>query len=639
MSDKKKIFLSHKGKDKQLVRDFKKTLETIGYEPWLDEDAMPAGTSLERGILQGMKDSCAVVFFITPSFKDEGYLESEINYAIQEKRNKKDKFSIITLQFVDDSGEKGSIPELLKPYVWKTPKNSLEALREIIRSLPIIPSNFAWRKEVENVLIEPGFQSNDIQLSEEAQQILRKASTDPDGMIFKVTYFEGKDIQTNRESLIPDDNVRTIAKWEDALTELINSQYIRQTDRQGKIFRVTSKGYDIADELKKFEFIKSPYRSGNLIQELEQGNTKMFFGRDETIQQLKQILIDHDDSLVILYGQRRTGKSCLMKYIQKRKIFEPNLTVIFLDMQGLSSEQRFYESVLSQIQAITRVSQKINIYVNEFDDFADSLNTLLQGVSTGILIMIDELESITNKHFKYTSISDGYEFLQRIRSLIQHTPLVKFVLAGTDGLRAMINDYHNPLFKAGRTLHIAFLHSQDARNLIIKPLADTVSYTDDAITLIQDATFNHPYFIQCICQRLIDILNEDERYFITNTDVQQAIDDLQKTETDMFEYVWEITDQIEHITLSIIAQEIKGRTWISIDQIEKTLANNNYQIKEYILDTSIKTLIQKDIVLESNSGLEYTIPIGLLRTWLQIHKPLSRVRREVSAYQRESLPS
>ena len=390
---------------------------------------------------------------------------------------------------------------------------------------------------------------------------------------------------------------------------------------------------------KPFEFIKSPYRSGNLIQELEQGNTKMFFGRDETILRLKQILIDHDDSLIILYGQRRTGKSCLMKYIQKKKIFEPNLAVIFTDMQGLSSEQRFYESVLSQIQAITQANQQINIDVNSFDDFSDSLNTLLQRVSTGILIMIDELECINNKHFKYTSISGGHEFLQRIRSLIQHTPLVKFALAGTDGLRAMINDYHNPLFKAGRALHIAFLHSQDARNLITKPLADTVSYTEEAITLIQDATFNHPYFIQCICQRLIDILNENERYLITDIDVKQAIDDLQKTETDMFEYVWEITNQTEHITLSIIAQEIKGRTWISIDQIEKILADNNYQIQGDILDTSIKKLIQKDIVLESNSGLEYTIPIGLLRTWLQRYKPLSRVRREFSVYQRESLSS
>jgi hypothetical protein len=50
---------------------------------------MPAGTSPDRALLQGMKDSCGVVFFVTPSFKDEGFLESEINYAMQQKREKK----------------------------------------------------------------------------------------------------------------------------------------------------------------------------------------------------------------------------------------------------------------------------------------------------------------------------------------------------------------------------------------------------------------------------------------------------------------------------------------------------------------------------------------------------------------------
>ena len=121
ISDAKKIFLSHRSADKAKVVDFKKTLELLGYEPWLDEDAMPAGTSLERGLLQGMKESCGVVFFITPSFRDEGYLQTEIDYAVQEKRKKEDKFAIITLLFDSDDDGRAQIPELLESYVWKAP--------------------------------------------------------------------------------------------------------------------------------------------------------------------------------------------------------------------------------------------------------------------------------------------------------------------------------------------------------------------------------------------------------------------------------------------------------------------------------------------------------------------------------------
>ncbi len=105
---------------------------------------MPAGTSLDRGILQGFKDSCAVIFFMTPNFKDEGYLETEIDYAMREKREKGDRFQIITL-VIGSREQKIDVPELLKTYVYKLPNSDLEGLREIIRALPIRVGEVTWR--------------------------------------------------------------------------------------------------------------------------------------------------------------------------------------------------------------------------------------------------------------------------------------------------------------------------------------------------------------------------------------------------------------------------------------------------------------------------------------------------------------
>lgn len=139
------IFLSHKGADKPSVRRFFTALKAIGFDPWLDEDAMTAGTELERGILQGFKDSCAAVFFITPNFVDEGYLRTEVNYAMGEKRSKGDRFAIITIVFADKKGKKGTVPDLLKQYVWKEPGTELEALNEILRALPVEPGEPRWK--------------------------------------------------------------------------------------------------------------------------------------------------------------------------------------------------------------------------------------------------------------------------------------------------------------------------------------------------------------------------------------------------------------------------------------------------------------------------------------------------------------
>lgn len=141
-----RIFLSHKGADKPLVREFKSTLEMLGFSPWLDEDAMSAGAELERSILKGFEESCAAIFFVTPNYKDENFLASEVDYAIQEKRKKGDKFSIITLVYQEDDCT-GEVPALLHRYVWKQPKSDLESLKEILKALPIQTGDVYWKNQ------------------------------------------------------------------------------------------------------------------------------------------------------------------------------------------------------------------------------------------------------------------------------------------------------------------------------------------------------------------------------------------------------------------------------------------------------------------------------------------------------------
>lgn len=256
MNDSKRVFLSHKSVDKDLVIDFKETLELLGYEPWLDEEAMPAGTPLERGLNQGMKDSCAVIFFITPEFKDEGFLEIEIDYAIQEKRNKGDKFAIITLQFVGKDGEEASIPNLLRRYVYKTPKSHLEALREIVRALPVVPGPVPgpidWHERITGVTTGSQQTSTAAELSDEAKEILREAVSSPT-LIEYIHTVHVEQIHAGRKNMIPEDaDTRTIIFWKDSLKELQQRGYIRDrriNGTSGVFFEVTRKGYEAADEL------------------------------------------------------------------------------------------------------------------------------------------------------------------------------------------------------------------------------------------------------------------------------------------------------------------------------------------------------------------------------------------------------
>ena len=248
-SNSKKIFLSHKGSDKSMVVDFKETLKLLGYDPWIDDDAMPAGARVDRAISQGMIDSCAVVFFITASFQDKGYLQAEIDLAVQQKREKEDRFSIITLVFSGAGGKVAGIPDLLKPYVWKSPRTPLEALREIVRALPVAPGTVDWRdKKTDFTATQMKQAPAVVGMPEEAKTILC-AAVEANGVIMHIRTFGGEHIQVGDKDVIPDQEPRTLANWKAGLEELRSHRYIMGQGYEGEMYKVTKAGYEAADTL------------------------------------------------------------------------------------------------------------------------------------------------------------------------------------------------------------------------------------------------------------------------------------------------------------------------------------------------------------------------------------------------------
>lgn len=132
----KRIFLSHKSSDKPLVREYRDILKALGFEPWMDEDDIKAGDKIHRSLYQGIKESCAAIFFVTENYKDERYLQNEIDYAITEATDRGERFRIITLVFVEKL-EIDLIPKLLQQYVFKQVSSQFEGLKVILKGLPL----------------------------------------------------------------------------------------------------------------------------------------------------------------------------------------------------------------------------------------------------------------------------------------------------------------------------------------------------------------------------------------------------------------------------------------------------------------------------------------------------------------------
>lgn len=84
-------------------------------------------------------------------------------------------------------------------------------------------------------------------LSTEARILLKEASLDDHGSILYVRYIGGTAIQINGKNVIPSGERREVAKWEQALSELVALDLVVERGQKGEYFELTNHGYQIAE--------------------------------------------------------------------------------------------------------------------------------------------------------------------------------------------------------------------------------------------------------------------------------------------------------------------------------------------------------------------------------------------------------
>jgi hypothetical protein len=84
-------------------------------------------------------------------------------------------------------------------------------------------------------------------LSPEARVLLKEASQDRGGTIIHARYIGGTAIQTNGKNLVPSNERREVAKWEQALEELKAKDLVVDRGYKGEVFEITNLGYQVAD--------------------------------------------------------------------------------------------------------------------------------------------------------------------------------------------------------------------------------------------------------------------------------------------------------------------------------------------------------------------------------------------------------
>lgn len=287
----------------------------------------------------------------------------------------------------------------------------------------------------------------------------------------------------------------------------------------------------LAREAALAQEIDNPYVVGPPLQE----HQHVFVGRGAIAAQIEQLLLQPHRAPLLLYGQRRAGKTSLLRNLNR--LLPGSLCPLFVDLQGPLSRAQNHAGFLFALAAalsqqarlrrgltllpLSREALQGDPFV-VFEAWLEALERQLLERDQVAILALDEFEQLESAML--AGRLDRVRVLGMLRHLIQHRGAFRVLIAGAHTLDevALWSSY---LINV-QTLHLGVLERSEAERLIRQPVAGfPLSYPDEALCEVLRLTGCHPYLLQLLCDRVVSLKNRQplaQRYQVQPAEVTQA---------------------------------------------------------------------------------------------------------------------
>lgn len=364
-----------------------------------------------------------------------------------------------------------------------------------------------------------------------------------------------------------------------------------------------------------------------------------FKGRkNETFQVLRKVAEARKGNTLLIWGQKRIGKSFLLEYLMKEvnMLEEIKIIPMIIDLQSISGEptQVFLHKIMKTISSALAIPelncpnlQRLNKNpLHYFMTFFANFNKY-RG-EQNLLIMLDEFQGIET--LKDGTLSKSNVF-QALRNLIQHEPHISFIISGGGTLKSLQKNMgFSSLMTVVDHIHLKPLKLDEGKSLIADTVED-MNITNDAIQYLLDITGCHPCYIQLLCKHLYEDYVCSGRE-ITLSSVAQIIDKEMKgygNFASSVSHFWQlglgenhgdVAEKNKQILMVVADPVLKEDDWMEFSAIKNKLKNLIEESELYLL---LEELTDYGSLTREQSRYKITIP--LFGKWLRNVKPFGEI--------------
>lgn len=411
-----------------------------------------------------------------------------------------------------------------------------------------------------------------------------------------------------------------LGAMEDRLNGLLR-ELTRSSERYAVRFRpiavhwhriVREQVREMASDVEQRQEIENPYIVGVPLGEHQQ----VFVGRADISAQLEKLVLDQRGPPLLLYGQRRMGKTSLLNNLGR--LLPTTIVPLFVDLQGPASSASGHAGLLYSMAKgmVDSASRKRGLTLSplpleeltfepfvRFDEWLDRVEETLVG-NTALLIL-DEMEALDG------AIAEGRfnekDLFGMLRHLIQHRRHFKVLLAASHTLEELrhLSSY---LINV-QVVKIGYLKKHDARRLIEQPIEGfALRYEPDATRRVLELAHGHPALTQLLCYEIVALKNEhtpESRRLAMMADVEAAATRaLDRGTAFFFHNICEQVGDAGVAVLRFLATQGEGAV------VDKDVLAHQFPDE---LDSLLALLLRRDLIETVGEG--YRFQVELVRRW------------------------
>lgn len=368
--------------------------------------------------------------------------------------------------------------------------------------------------------------------------------------------------------------------------------------------------------------VRNPYIIGRPISEpmLLFGREKQFFLIEENLKQGEQVLL--------LYGQRRIGKSSLIRNISKF-IKSEQFAFVSFDLESHSEDRlegllrKLAATILEALNIDTSLILPSNSQFQEqkdifFDGFLPQIYDLI--AEKNLVLLLDEFDALNDDTSQ--KIENLLKELKNAVNLNKKLFIIIFAGRRSADIPSILE-----IFPEIPTIEIGLLNVESIKKLIIKPSAEYLQYVPEAIQAIIKLSAGHPYFTQVLCFTIFGRAREMKQWEVTLEDVEFSVDRAVELAEAGSAWYWESLSTEEKVVFSAVAQAQNNdiHPWNLIE---------SYNIlSEDLFKKLASELAFKGFLDETGNKVE----VELVRLWVLQRHPLWQEIRELEKINRAKI--